>query len=317
MISAGSAFGGKWEESFEGKFSKAYFVEPQAKGQGWNRRKINPDTGYSGKAGEMRIVEAPIRKGKGAMRCVNKDGKRMEFELVSRHEKGSPRLNDHCWAAISILMPPSDAPTGGFCIQWHGGVPNRAQGKEYARGPEAALRIKKKEMVYWSNSKASKSAKAGRERVTIVKNAKPGKWYDFMFHHFFSLKDNGVAEIWVNRRRVYAKRGCNAFYYRSTFSFKFGAYGSGSRGTLYFDEAKVETGVDLRKRAAGLRRLRPVKTLFCNSSVLARWPATPRATGNGSVPLLFPSAVLRASLSTGALTAERARPFVLSREKRR
>lgn len=242
MVSIGSACGATWQESFDGKFSRKYFVEPQAAGQGWNNQRINPATGYSGAAGEVSIVRIPLRKGSGAMKCVNKDGKRMELELVSRHEGDSPRLNRHCWAAVSILMPADIAPTGGFCVQWHGGEPNKAQGKEYAHGPEAALRISDGQFVYWNNFKASKSAEAGKRRIPIVEKIRPGKWYDFVFHHYFSLKDDGLTEIWVDGKKVYTDKGCNAFYYRPKFAFKFGAYATGSRGTLYFDEAKVITG---------------------------------------------------------------------------
>ena len=242
MLAFGSACGATWEEPFDGKFSKNYYVEPQAKGQGWNHTRINPATGYSGKAGEVSIVKAPVRKGSGAMRCVSKDGKRMELELVNRGEKDSPRLNQHSWAGISILFPAAAAPTGGFCIQWHGGMPNKAQGKEYARGPEAALRISGRQLIYWNNFKESKSAEGGKRRATLVEDVQPGRWYDFVFHHYFSLKDDGLIEIWVNGKKVYTEKGCNAFYYRSQFAFKFGLYGSGSKGAIFFDEAKVMTG---------------------------------------------------------------------------
>jgi len=243
MISFGSACGATWEESFDGKFSKNYYVEPQAKGEGWSHRRIHPATGYSGSAGEVSIVESPARLGRGAMKCVrSENGRRMELELVNRDEKNSPRLNQHFWAGISILVPESGAANGGMCIQWHGGMPNAAQGKEYARGPEACLRFDNGQFIYWNNSKASKSAEAVRKRATLVEKAKPGQWYDFVFHHFFSLKDDGLTEIWVNGKKVYTQNGCNAFYYRSQFAFKFGLYGSGSPGTLYFDEAKVMTG---------------------------------------------------------------------------
>jgi hypothetical protein len=63
-----------------------------------------------------------------------------------------------------------------------------------------------------------------------------------VFHHYFSLKDDGLTEIWVLGRKLYSQKGCNAFYYRSKFAFKFGSYGSGTGGTILFDEAKVMTG---------------------------------------------------------------------------
>ena len=181
MLVARSASGAAWEESFDGKFSKGYFVEPQAKGQGWNHRRINPAKGFSGAAGSVQIVSGPRRRGTGAMKCVNLQGKRMELELVNRDEKDSPRLNQHSWVRVSIMFPENDAPKGGFCIQWHGGGPNAAQGEEYARGPEAAVRISDGSLVYWNNFKASKLAEAGKRREVIVKDIEPGKWQDNWF----------------------------------------------------------------------------------------------------------------------------------------
>ena len=75
-----------------------------------------------------------------------------------------------------------------------------------------------------------------------MEKAQPGQWYDFVFHHYFSIGDDGLTDIWVKGKKVYSQKGCNAFYYRSKFAFKFGSYGSGTGGTIYFDEAKVVTG---------------------------------------------------------------------------
>lgn len=243
VISTGSAFGATWEESFDGKFAKKYYVEPQLKGKGWTQAKINPASGYSDGAGEVSLVETPTRRGKGAMKCVRKEeGSRMELELVNRDEKESPRLNQHCWAGISILIPKSGAANGQMCIQWHGGMPGLAQGKEYGHGPECCLRVKDGQFVFHNTSKASKAAEAVQKVAAVVEEAKPGAWYDFVFHHYFSLKDDGLIEIWVNGKKVYTQKGCNVFYYRSKFAFKFGLYASGTPGALYFDEAKVVTG---------------------------------------------------------------------------
>jgi len=242
-MSIGSACGATWQESFDGRFSKAYLAEPQVAGGGWSTRKINPATGYSGGAGSVSLVKTPARQGVGALKIVRSEkGRRMELELVSRHEKDSPRLNRHCWVGISILMPESSATHGGMVLQWHGGMPNAAQGKEYAGGPEVCLRLDGGKFIYWNNFKESKVAKGDKRRATLVEKARPGAWYDFVFHHFFSLKDDGLTEVWVNGRKVYTAKGCNAFYYRGQFAFKLGSYGSGPCGTIYFDEAKIMTG---------------------------------------------------------------------------
>lgn len=243
ILSIRSACGATWEESFDDKFSKNYFVEPQSKSGGWAQAKINPAKGYSGSAGAVSIVKTPARLGSGAMKCVrSEDGRRMELELVSRHEKDSPRVGQHCWAGLSILVPESGAANKGMCIQWHGGMPGAAQGKEYAQGPECCLRFDDGKFIYWNNTKASKSAEPERKVATLVEEVKPGKWYDFVFHHYFSLGDDGLTEIWVDGKKVYTENGCNVFYYRNQFAFKFGMYGTGSPGAIYFDQAKVVTG---------------------------------------------------------------------------
>jgi hypothetical protein len=67
-----------WTESFEGRFSKDFFVEPQDMGGGWSNVRINPASGYSGNAGEVSLVKTPARKGPGAMMCVRGEkGRRM------------------------------------------------------------------------------------------------------------------------------------------------------------------------------------------------------------------------------------------------
>ena len=242
-ITIGSAFGATWEESFDGKFSKSYFVEPEVTGGGWSNTRINPSTGYSGKAGSVSLVKTPARKGEGAVRCIRAEGgRRMELELVNRDENDSPRLNQHSWAGISILVPETNAANKGMCIQWHGGFPGKAQGKEYALGPECCLRFDDGKFVYCSNAKESKEATPVQKSTTIVENVKPGEWYDFVFHQFFSLKEDGLTEIWVNGKKVYTQNGCNCFYYRTKFAFKFGMYGTGTPGAIYFDQAKVITG---------------------------------------------------------------------------
>ena len=247
----GSSSAATWAESFEGRFSKNYFVEPQDKGGAWSNVRINSAQGYSGSAGEISLVKTPARKGTGAMKCVRMEkGRRMEFELVNRDENDSPRMNQHCWAAISILVPEGSMAHSGMVIQWHGGVPNAAQGKEYAQGPEACLRLDNGQFIYRTNFKQSKQSEPGTRVTTLVEKAKPGEWYDFVFHHYFSLKDDGLTEIWVQGRKVHAEKGCNAFYYRGKFAFKFGSYGSGTGGTLYFDEAKVVTGAGSYEQVA-------------------------------------------------------------------
>ena len=251
MISIASACGATWEESFEGKFSKSYFAEPEVTGVGWSNTRINPATGYSGTAGSVSLVKTPTRKGSGAMKCVRSEkGKRMELELVNRDEKDSPRMNQHSWAGISILVPETGAANKGMCIQWHGGMPGAAQGKEYAQGPECCLRFDDEKFIYWSNSKESKSAEPVRKTATLVEKVKPGEWYDFVFHQFFSLNEDGLTEIWVNGKKAYTQNGCNAFYYRTKYAFKFGMYGTGSPGAIYFDQAKVMTGTGSYEQVA-------------------------------------------------------------------
>ena len=262
-ISIGSSHAATWAESFDGRFAKNYFAEPQDKGGGWSNLRINPATGYSGNAGEVSLVKTPARKGSGAMKCVRKEtGRRMEFELVNRDENASPRLNQHCWAAISILVPEGSLTHSGMVVQWHGGVPNAGQGKEYAQGPEACLRLDNGQFIYRTNYKQSKQSEAGNRVATLVEKAKPGVWYDFVFHHYFSLQDDGLTEVWVQGRKVYTQKGCNAFYYRGKFAFKFGSYGSTTGGTLYFDEAKVMTGAGSYEQVApgGAKPLPPPAT---------------------------------------------------------
>jgi hypothetical protein len=247
----GSLPAATWTESFEGRFSKDFFVEPQEMGGGWSNVRINPASGYSGNAGEVSLVKTPARKGTGAMMCVRGEkGRRMEFELVNRDENDSPRLNQHCWSAISILVPEGSMTHSGMVIQWHGGVPNAAQGKEYAQGPEACLRLDNGQFIYRTNYKDSKQSDPGNRTATLVEKVKPGAWYDFVFHQYFSLTDDGLTEIWVNGRKVYTQKGSNAFYYRGKFAFKFGSYGSGTGGTLFFDEARVITGAGSYEQVA-------------------------------------------------------------------
>ncbi|RLS79025.1 MAG: pectate lyase [Planctomycetota bacterium] len=242
-ILSGTSSGTSWEESFEGKFKKSYLVEPQEMGGGWSNLGINPAAGYSGKAGEVTLTNTPTRNGGGALKCVRSDkGRRMEFELVNRDETDSPRIGQHCWAALSILVPEASMNHSGMVIQWHGGVPNAGNGKEYAQGPEACLRLDNGQFIYRSNFKLSKAAPPGNRETRLLEKATPGQWYDFVFHHYFSLGDDGLTEIWLQGKRVCSDKGPNAFYYRSKFSFKFGSYGSTTGGTIYFDEAKVLTG---------------------------------------------------------------------------
>ena len=239
----GPARGATWAESFEGKFSRNYFIEPQDLGGGWSNQRINPAKGYAGSAGEVSLVKTPVRHGSGAMKCVRSEkGRRMEFELVNRDETDSPRIGKPCWAAVSILFTADSVTHSGMVIQWHGGVPNAGQGKEYAQGPEACLRLDNGQFIFRTNYKQSKEAEPGNRVATLVEKAQVGQWYDFVFHHDFSLGDDGLTEIWVQGKKVYAQQGSNAFYYRSNFAFKFGSYGSGTGGTIYFDEAKVVTG---------------------------------------------------------------------------
>lgn len=251
MISITSACGATWEESFDGKFAKSYFVEPEVTGGGWSNTRINPATGYSGKAGSVSLVKTPARKGGGAIRCIRAEGgRRMEFELVNRDEDDSPRLNQQSWAGLSILVPETGAANKGMCIQWHGGMPGKAQGKEYAQGPECCLRFDDGKFIYCSNAKESKEAEPIKRATTIVENVKPGEWYDFVFHQFFSLKDDGLTEVWVNGKKVYTQKGANCFYYRTKFAFKFGMYGTGTPGAIYFDQAKVMTGAGSYEQVA-------------------------------------------------------------------
>lgn len=243
IFSATSANGATWAESFEGRFARNYFVEPQEMNGGWSNLRINPAAGYSGSAGEVNIVKTPARIGNGAMKCVRtQQGRRMEFELVNRDENDSPRLNQQCWAAVSILVPAASVTHSGMVIQWHGGFPGKAQGQEYAQGPEACLRLDNEQFTFHTNFKESKQTAPGSRVAKLVEKAQPGQWYDFVFHHYFSLNDDGLTEIWVQGRKLYSQKGCNAFYYRSKFAFKFGSYGSGTGGTILFDEAKVMTG---------------------------------------------------------------------------
>jgi hypothetical protein len=243
IISTTSANGAAWAESFEGRFAKNYFVEPQDMNGGWSNLRINPAAGYSGSAGGVNIVKTPARTGTGAMKCERtQQGRRMEFELVNRDENDSPRVNQHCWAAVSILVPAGSITHSGMVVQWHGGFPGKAEGKEYAQGPEACLRLDKGQFTFHTNFKESKQTAPGSRVAKLVENVVPGQWYDFVFHHYFSLNDEGLTEIWVQGRKLYSQQGGNAFYYRSKFAFKFGSYGSGTGGTILFDEAKVMTG---------------------------------------------------------------------------
>ena len=270
------ARGATWAESFEGKFSRNYFIEPQDLGGGWSNQRINPAKGYAGSAGEVSLVKTPVRHGSGAMKCVRSEkGRRMEFELVNRDEKDSPRIGEHCWAAVSILVPESATNHSGMVLQWHGGVPNAGQGKEYAQGPEACLRLDNGQFIYRTNYKQAKEAEPGNRVATLVEKAEPGQWYDFVFHHYFSLKEDGLTEVWVQGKKVYAQQGSNAFYYRSNFAFKFGSYGSGTGGTIYFDEAKVVTGTGSYEQVSigGAKPLAPAETATLPS------PAKPNETG--------------------------------------
>ena len=235
--------GATWAESFDGRFAKNYFVEPQEMNGGWSNMRINPAAGYSGRAGAVNIVKMPARIGNGAMKCVRtQQGRRMEIELVNRDENDSPRIGQHCWAALSILVPEAGMKHSGMVIQWHGGAPNAGNGKEYAQGPEACLRLDNGQFIYRSNYKRSKAATPGNRETKILEKATPGQWYDFVFHHYFSLGDDGLTEIWLQGKRICSDKGPNAFYYRSKFAFKFGSYGSTTGGTIFFDEAKVMTG---------------------------------------------------------------------------
>jgi hypothetical protein len=243
IISTTTAHGAAWAESFEGRFARNYFVEPQDMNGGWSNLRINPAAGYSGSAGGVNIVKTPARAGTGAMKCERtQQGRRMEFELVNRDENDSPRVNQHCWAAVSILVPAGSITHSGMVVQWHGGFPGKAEGKEYAQGPEACLRLDKGQFTFHTNFKESKQTAPGSRVAKLVENVVPGQWYDFVFHHYFSLNDEGLTEIWVQGRKLYSQQGGNAFYYRSKFAFKFGSYGSGTGGTILFDEAKVMTG---------------------------------------------------------------------------
>ena len=87
IISANHANGATWAESFEGRFARNYFVEPQEMNGGWSNMRINPAAGYSGRAGAVNIVKTPVRVGNGAMKCERtQQGRRMELELVNRDE---------------------------------------------------------------------------------------------------------------------------------------------------------------------------------------------------------------------------------------
>ena len=104
-ISIGSSHAATWAESFDGRFLKNYFVEPQDKGGGWSNLRINPAAGYSGNAGEVALVKTPARKGSGAMKCVRKEtGRRMEFELVTLHDT----YHDNGTAACEKRLGPGE-----------------------------------------------------------------------------------------------------------------------------------------------------------------------------------------------------------------
>ncbi|RLS84359.1 MAG: hypothetical protein DWI07_02565 [Planctomycetota bacterium] len=282
VIASGVARGGTWVESFEGKFSRNYFVEPQELVGGWSNQRINPGKGYFGPAGEVSLVKDPVRSGAGAMKCVRSEkGRRMEFELVNREEKDSPRVGEDCWAAVSIMAPAESVSHSGMVVQWHGGFPGKAEGKEYAQGPEACLRLDNGQFIYRTNYKPSKEAEPGNRVGTLVEKVVPGQWYDFVFHHSFSLKDEGLTEIWVQGKKVYSQQGCNAFYYRGKFAFKFGSYGSGTGGTLYFDDAKVVTGAGSYEQVSpgGVKPLPQATPETVPASAKSNAPATTEPGG--------------------------------------
>jgi hypothetical protein len=112
----------------------------------------------------------------------------MEFELENREEMDSPRIGEHCRAVVSIMAPAESLSHSGMVVQWHGGFPGKAEGKEYAQGPEACLRLDNRRFIYQTNYKQSKEAESSNRVETLVEKVVQGQWYDFFFHDFFSLK---------------------------------------------------------------------------------------------------------------------------------
>jgi hypothetical protein len=83
----GTSSGAIWEESFEGKFKKSYFVEPQEMGGGWSNLRMNPAAGYSGKAGDLSLTKTPNCNGGGALKNVRSDkGRRMDTPPPMQHD---------------------------------------------------------------------------------------------------------------------------------------------------------------------------------------------------------------------------------------
>jgi hypothetical protein len=80
----------------------------------------------------------------------------------------------------------------------------------------------------------------------IVKN----KWQTFVFHILHSNKSNGITEVWRDGRKIFTKRGANAYNFvkYDKPNWKFGLYkwewnGSGRTDTrkriIYFDNVRI------------------------------------------------------------------------------
>jgi hypothetical protein len=207
-------------------------------------------------------VTYPVREGKYAAKItlLRKDplvenGTRSELKRYDFFGMGTER-----WYGFSVYLDNNykvDANSREIITQWHD-IPDVLLGETW-RTPPLSLITKNGTWFLsqnWDSKQVTKSGQ-GSKNLTNLGLYDTEKWTDFVFHVKWSYKDDGLIEIWKNKKLVLSQTGPNVYNDFLGPYFKIGIYPNWKKNNdqskinqreIYIDAIKI-SDTDFRTEA--------------------------------------------------------------------
>ena len=150
------------------------------------------------------------------------NGKRAELLLFS--EKSS---NIERWYRFDVYLPENyqNDPLFDIIAQWHE-TPDFDLGETW-RSPPIALMTRKnfwELRILWADKPVNTNKTISGSKLIPLGNYEKNKWVEWVFHIKYSYGDDGLMEIWKNKKKVLEHQGPNYYNDKKGPFFKFGIY---------------------------------------------------------------------------------------------
>jgi len=232
------------EQSYE------HFVGDFEQGNFNNFHLLVPDTSVNTK-----VVTKPVRKGKYALKNLLRpddyifNGYRVELSVYN-----CAKYHTSVYYGFSIMIDSAYTDQEFNLISQWQDLPNYVQGEDWASTPVLHGSPPPVALIYVNGELQLKmnDVPTPNSETYLVGNPQSiikGKWYDLVFHFYWSDDDAGFVEAWVDSQPITPYNGNDyKFYKRNLYSrsgnyFKFGQYRgkdkTANTNVIYFDEVKV------------------------------------------------------------------------------